>query len=93
MIGWGLIDLQIGVVCNGTIDCSRIACNTEARAKIWESTNPELGAVSSWNWSAVSKLYRLVGSKIKSNSELKVGTRFLMPKANRLYQRGFKLGA
>lgn len=92
IVGWGLIILELGLPTNNTLANSRIACNSETRAKSWEATHPELGACADWNWKSISQLFKLLKTRIKDSGAIKVDTMYVLPSANQMYQRGFHLG-
>lgn len=61
--GWGLISLQLAAEEAGM--SSRIAVNSEARAKRWASTEPSWDSPATWNWSAVASHARRLQRVLK----------------------------
>ena len=54
---WGLIQLLAGGVRDQRIERSRLAHNSEARARAWEATSADrFGPVGAWDWVALGHL-------------------------------------
>ena len=74
--GWGLIQLQIGGVGPKGIVHSHTNHNSEARAKKWESTYPDLGPVADWDFRLVSSISGRINRHIRDNLAVtKIGSR------------------
>jgi len=57
--GWGLVNLQFGLVSHGALHPSDLKYSSEARARRWEERlQNSLGPVDAWNWHAVETLAR-----------------------------------
>lgn len=86
--GWGLIHLQLEPARNGRLHASHTSHNTEKRARLWESTYPELTAVESWDWRAVSRVSSRLNRFIRSRAPSKSGSRPVLPVAHAAIGRG-----
>lgn len=64
--GWGLIWLRLVDVRDGRLGPSDVATNSEARARQWAKTNPDLGAVEAWDWHEVTRVRRRIERLIRS---------------------------
>src|SRR5207248_4624986 len=57
--GWGLINLQFGIMSGGTLRPSELKYSSGARARRWEEPlASSLGPVDAWDWRAVETLAR-----------------------------------
>ena len=93
--GWGLINLQFGIVTNGALRPSELKYSSEARARRWEETlASSLGPVDAWDWRAVETLARRlhyhVGRRLTVRRQ---GARPVLAGAAALAAAGVTLGA
>ncbi|MBB5204987.1 hypothetical protein HNQ51_002306 [Inhella inkyongensis] len=79
--GWGLIQLQLGGIGPKGLVASHTNHNSVARALSWESTYPELGPVSTWNWSAVQAASNKLNRFIRKLAVYKDGSRPVLAEA------------
>lgn len=91
--GWGLIQLLAGGVRERRIERSRIAHNSEARARAWESTDADRsGPVDAWDWKALDRLAgRLVYHVRRRLAADKHGSSPVLPGAQARRASGFEL--
>jgi len=94
--GWGLIQLYLESPIKRSgkqwMETSHTNHNSEKRAMAWESTYPDLGRVSDWNWKAVTSFSRRLNRYIQSLAVDKKGSRPILPFAAQLNKSGINLG-
>jgi hypothetical protein len=87
--GWGLIQLQLGGIGPRGLVNSHSNHNTEARARKWSETYPELGPIEIWNWrettAVLSALNRFIRTKLAT---YKLGSRLVLPDAAAAFAAG-----
>ncbi len=86
--GWGLIQLQFGGIRDGKLAASDTNHNSEARARAWESTSPELGPVEAWDFHEVARISRRLNRYIARLACRKEGPRVVLPGAQALLDAG-----
>lgn len=87
--GWGLIQLQIGGTGPKGVVHSHTNHNSEARAKKWESTYPELGPVNDWDFKLISSVSGRINRHIRNSLAVaKVGSRPVLMDAKRRIDSG-----
>ena len=92
--GWGLVHLQFTAIKNDTLSPSRLAFNSEARARKWESTEiARLGAIAAWDWNAVADIGRRLRNYIARTAVAKAGARPILSGANERVREGLVLAA
>ena len=93
--GWGLINLQFGLVSDGTLRPSELKYSSEARARRWEETlENSLGPIDAWDWQAVEALARRLHFHIGRRLTVrKHGARPVLVGAAALAASGVTLGA
>jgi hypothetical protein len=92
--GWGLVHLQFAAIKNDALSPSRLAFNSEARARTWESTeSTRLGAIAAWDWHAVAYIGRRLRNYIARTAVAKTGARPILPGANERAREGIILAA
>ena len=92
--GWGLVHLQFAAIKNDALSPSRLAFNSEARARKWESTDAtRLGGVDAWDWNAVADIGRRLRNYVARTAIAKVGARPILPGANERAREGLILAA
>lgn len=80
--GWGLIQLYLERERDGRIGLSHTNHNSEARARSWERAYAhELGPVSAWNWSEVTRASRRLNYHIRQAAVSTAGSRVILPGA------------
>jgi len=90
--GWGLVHLQFTAIQNDTLSPSRLAFNSEARARKWESTEiTRLGAIAAWDWTAVADIARRLRNHIARTAVAKAGARPVLPGAYERVREGLVL--
>ena len=90
--GWGLVHLQFPAMKNGALSPSRLAFNSEARARKWESTEAtRLGAIAAWDWNAVADIGRTLRNHIARRAVAKAGARPILPGAHERVREGLIL--
>jgi hypothetical protein len=94
--GWGLIQLYLQSPIKRTgkqwLEASHTNHNSERRARAWESTYPELGPVSAWNWPVVTSFSRRLNRYIHKLAVAKIGSYAVLPFAAQLKKSGIPLG-
>lgn len=77
LVGWGLIQLQLGGLGPDGIVASHTNHNSEARAQAWESVYfDSLGPFSAWDWTEVVRVSRQLNSHVRRNLTVaKIGSR------------------
>ena len=90
LTGWGVIFLLSSGVQKGTLGCSSLGVNSEARALGWEATyHSQMGPVAAWNWRLVAKTHRRLSYVINRKLAVeKVEGRAVLPEASRLLREG-----
>jgi hypothetical protein len=92
--GWGLVHLQFTAIKNDALSPSRLAFNSEARARKWESTDlTRLGAIAAWDWNAVADIGRRLRNYIARTAVAKAGARPILPNANVRAREGIILAS
>ena len=93
--GWGLINLQFGIVSAGMLRPSELKYSSEARARRWEETlASSLGPVDAWDWRAVETLARRLHYHVGRRLTVrKQGARPVLAGAAALAASGVTLGA
>ena len=93
--GWGLVNLQFGLVSEGTLRPSDLKYSSEARARRWEETlASSLGPVDAWDWRAVEMLARRLHYHLGRRLAVrKHGARPVLAGAAALAASGVTLGA
>jgi len=87
--GWGLIQLQIGGEGPKGVVHSNTNHNSEARAKKWERTYPEMGPVAGWDFKLVSTLSRRINRHIRNKLAVgKIGARPVLRDAKSRIESG-----
>ncbi len=87
--GWGLIQLQLGGNSPSGILHSHTNHNSEARAKKWQATCPEMGDLAEWDWSKVAAVSRKLNHHIRSTLAVdKIGGRPVLEYAAKLLESG-----
>jgi len=72
-----------------TLGPSNVKHHSEAGARKWEDTRRDpLGPISAWDWLAVTRLARALGTRIRRAAVGKFGTRPVLPGAQRLAALG-----
>lgn len=90
--GWGLIHLQFAAIKNDALSPSRLAFNSEARARKWESTYlTRLGPIAAWDWNAVAAIGRRLRSHVARTAVSKAGARPILPGAHECLRAGIIL--
>lgn len=65
--GWGLIQVLFARALSPTQPgLARIAHNTAKRAAAWEATYPEFGPASAWDFPAITRVSRRLGTAIRA---------------------------
>ncbi len=87
--GWGVIQLQLGGQGPAGLVHSHTNHNSEARARHWHQTCPQLGDPGLWDWRRVAALSRTLNRHIASGLACaKVGSRPVLPAASQLLAQG-----
>jgi hypothetical protein len=90
--GWGLIQLCLEREREGRIGLSHTNHNSEARARSWEpSYAHELGPVSAWNWTEVTRTSRRLNYFIRRSAVSKADSRVILPGAATRVSQGASL--
>ena len=90
--GWGLIHLQFAAIKNDALSPSRLAFNSEARARKWESTYlTSLGPIAAWDWNAVAAIGRRLRNYVARTAVAKAGARPILPGAHERVRAGIIL--
>ena len=90
---WGLIQLLAGGLRDQRIEPSRLAHNSEARARAWEATSADrFGPVEAWDWRALGRLSGRLTYHVRHRlASGKHGSRPLLPGAHAAYDSGLRL--
>ncbi len=90
--GWGLIQLYLEPERDGRIGLSHTNHNSEVRARSWEQAfSHELGPISAWNWTEVSRTSRRLNYYIRQSAVRKAGSRVILPEAAARVAQGASL--
>ena len=90
---WGLIQLLASGIRDQCIECSRLAYNSEARARAWEETSAvRFGPVEAWDWVAVGRLAGRLTYHVRRRLAVgKHGSRSILPAAQAARESGLQL--
>ena len=90
---WGLVQLLAGGLRGQRVKSSRVAHNSEARARAWEATSAErLGPVEAWDWRALDQLAGRVTYHIRRRLAVgKDGARAILTGAQAAREAGVQL--
>jgi len=87
--GWGLIQLYLGGIGPRGVVASHTNHNSEARARAWQATCPEMESTGAWDWTQVtavsSAFNRYIRNKLAVN---KLGSRPVLPAAQEAFDAG-----
>jgi hypothetical protein len=86
--GWGLIQLYFGRLRDGRIEESHTNHNSEKRALKWQASYRNLGRVSDWNWSEVTRMSGRLNRFIRAHAATKKGSRLILPAAHKRLAAG-----
>jgi hypothetical protein len=87
--GWGLIQLYLGGLGPRGVVTSHTNHNSEARARAWQATYPDMGSTEAWDWTQVTSVSSAFNRYIRSKlSVSKLGSRPVLPAAQQAFDRG-----
>jgi hypothetical protein len=89
--GWGLIQLYLEFPKQKMLRASHTNHNSEKRAYAWAGTRQDqLGSPAKWLWREIERASRQLNAFIRRLSVEKVGSRPVLPTAQRLRDAGLK---
>jgi hypothetical protein len=89
--GWGMISLQLGGVGPKGLVHSHTNHNSEARARAWAHTHPELPPVEKWDWAEVAAISSRLNAHIRKRLAVsKLESRVVLREASKHLNSGMK---
>lgn len=87
--GWGLIQLYLGGLGPRGVVSSHTNHNSEARARAWQRTCPDMGQTNSWDWPQITSVSSAFNRYIRSKLAVgKLGSRPVLPAAQKAFDAG-----
>ena len=84
MEGWGLVQLWLEPIRNGSCSLSNTNHNSKKRAEAWSSTSARLGDPLDWDWKCVESFSRRLNRFIHKMAVCKEGSHPALPMAAQL---------
>jgi hypothetical protein len=89
--GWGLVQLYLEPLKDGSLRPSHTNHNSHQRATKWSDAIHDLGDPADWDWERVTSFSRRLNRFIRSLAVAKSGSRVILPHAAELQRLGVKL--
>jgi hypothetical protein len=89
--GWGLVQLYLEPLKDGSLRPSHTNHNSERRAKAWSDAVHDVDDPAGWDWPRVTSFSRRLNRFIRSLAVAKAASRVILPHAAELQRLGVKL--
>ena len=87
--GWGLIQLYLGGLGPRGVVRSHTNHNSEARARAWQATCPDMESTEAWDWRQVTSVSSAFNRYIRSKLTVsQLGSRPVLPAAQEVFDAG-----